>query len=104
MAKTFVAGFVAGAKRYEQSVDITTEDSFITEAGSDTTLFFVNPGGWVHDRERKIVGRIMIDSESKRYFYTSKDGSVKVNTKFSDRLEAERDVLSVMLRFGIQDE
>lgn len=98
MSKTFLAGFKAGRRRYEQTADIETEDVFIHEQGG-ALVYHINPGGWVYNKHNAIAGRFRT-MDNKCWYYTSKDGSMRLNTKFTDLIEAERDVFGVLLGLG----
>lgn len=97
MSKTFLAVFRAGSDRYEHSVD--GEDTFVASVKKDDTLFTVNEGGWVRNRFGNLSGRFR-RLPNQCWYYTALDDSLRLNTKFTDRWEAERDVFSVLLGFG----
>ena len=102
MSKTFLAGFKAGKHRYEQTIDTETEDVFIHEQESGELVYHVNLGGWVYNKRGAIAGRFR-KMDSGCFYYETIDTSMRLNTKFSDLLEAERNVFSLLLSLGYNE-
>jgi len=99
MSKVFLAGFKAGKGRYEQFVDTATGDSFIRAIDAETVIYRVNAGGWAYNQHGSIAGRF-VRMDNGNYYYSTIDKDLRLNTKYSDLLEACRDVFSLLLSLG----
>jgi hypothetical protein len=99
MSKVFLAGFLAGKKRYEQLFDSESLEVLLYELDGMAPIYLVNEGGWVYNKHGAIAGRFQL-SDNKTWHYASVDGSVRMNTKFTDIMEAERNVFMRLLTFG----
>ena len=101
MTKVFLAGFKAGKSRYEHTVDTDLSDTFVHAMDTGTRIYRCNEGGWVFNKHGNIAGRFAKMSNG-CYFYKTTDSKTRINTKFSERMEAERDAFGVLLAFGYQ--
>jgi len=100
MTKVFLSGFKAGNQRYEHTTD--EGETFIHSVETDQRIYRCNAGGWTYNRHGAIAGRFR-KADSGCYYYQTVDQSTRLNTKFKDRLEAERDVFEVLLSFGYRE-
>lgn len=99
MTKVFLSGFKAGKHRYEHTIETETDETFIRTVETDEKIYNCNAGGWTYNCYGTIAGRFR-KMDSGCYYYQTVDQSTRLNTKFKDRLEAERDVFEVLLSFG----
>lgn len=102
MSKVFLAGFKAGRNRYEHTVETTIDETFIHNQETEERLYNTNAGGWTHNKRGHIAGRFH-KMDSGRWYYETIDKATRINTKFTDRYEAERDVFTVLLTFGVKE-
>ena len=102
MSRVFLAGFRAGNKRYEHSVEMRSGEAYVHEAETGQRIYNTNEGTWVYNRHGNLAGRFA-KTDSGCWYFKNIDGSTRVNTKFTDRLEAERDVFTTLLMFGIKE-
>lgn len=102
MSKVFLAGFKAGKHRYEHTLDTETDEAFIHEQETGERIYCVNLGGWVYNKRGAIAGRFR-KMDNGNWYYEKIDLSMRLNTKFKDLLEAERDVFSLLLSLGYNE-
>ena len=102
MTKVFLAGFKAGKSRYEHTVDTDLNETFVHAMDTGERIYHCNEGGWVFNKHGVIVGRFMKMSNG-CYFYQTTDQTTRLNTKFSDRMEAERDAFGMLLSLGYRE-
>ena len=103
MTRQLLAAFKAGSKRYEHTLCTTSDMTYIHDVESNQRIFNSNEGGWVFNKHGWIAGRFARSEATGCWFYKALDGSTRINTKFNDKLEAEQDVFSVLLRFGYRE-
>ena len=102
MSKVFLAGFKAGKHRYEQVVDVETEETSLSIVDSSEVIYRVNAGGWVYNKHNALAGRFGL-MDNKCWYYETMDKSMRLNTKYKELLEAERDVFSLILSLGYNE-
>lgn len=102
MTKVFIAGFKAGKNRYEMYIDSVTEETCLHLMDTEECIFRTNERGWVYNRHGALAGRFM-KMDNGCYYYQSIDKSTRTNTKFKERIEAEKDAFSMLLSFGYKE-
>lgn len=102
MSTTFIAGFQVGNNRYEQTFNTVNDDTYILSIDNPEPIYRINAGGWVYGKHDVIIGRFRV-MDNRCWYYTSKDDSVRLNTKFTSLVEAELDAFKVLLRFGHEE-
>ena len=103
MSRTFLAAFRAGSRQYEHTLCKASDMTYIHDIESNQRIYNSNEGGWVYNIHGWIAGRFTKSEATGCWLYKTLDGSTRINTKFNDKLEAERDVFSVLLRFGYRE-
>ena len=102
MSRVFLSDFKVGATWYEQAYDPDTEDVYISVESAVEPIYRVNQGGWVYNEHGSISGRFTLN-DNRKWQYESLDKGLRMNTKFSDLLEAERDVFQRLLTLGYME-
>ena len=99
MSRVFLSGFKAGKHRYEHTIETNTDETFVHAVDPEQRMYNCNATGWTYNQHGTIAGRFR-KMDSGCYYFQTLDLSMRLNTKFKDRIEAERDVFGVLLSIG----